>query len=173
MQITGPSCQQITLQCFQGIIHKDIKPGNLLLDRAGLLKIADFGVCEQLDLWAQSDLITTSQGTPAFQPPEVGTYPQCWGSGSASGSAWIPIILVTWILIRIKYKSGSGFASGFASNKNQDPDPHPHRRKIRVRIRIKVISWIRNLIRIRMSLLMTSQNERNMSLFEHFFKGLV
>jgi len=54
-----------------GIIHKDIKPGNLLLDRAGLLKIADFGVCEQLNLWAQSDLITTSQGTPAFQPPEV------------------------------------------------------------------------------------------------------
>ena len=56
---------------FQGIIHKDIKPGNLLLDRAGLLKIADFGVCEQLDLFAESDMITTSQGTPAFQPPEV------------------------------------------------------------------------------------------------------
>lgn len=53
------------------VIHKDIKPGNLLLDTAGVLKIADFGVAEQLDLFAPSDIITTSQGTPAFQPPEV------------------------------------------------------------------------------------------------------
>jgi len=55
----------------KGIIHKDIKPGNLLLDQAGTLKIADFGVCQQLDTFAEDDLITTSQGTPAFQPPEV------------------------------------------------------------------------------------------------------
>jgi hypothetical protein len=41
-------------------------------------------------------------------------------------------------------------------------------RRIRIRIRIKVISWIR----IRISLQMTSQNVRNMSLFEHFFKVL-
>lgn len=53
------------------IIHKDIKPGNLLLDTAGVLKIADFGVAEQLDLFAPNDIITTSQGTPAFQPPEI------------------------------------------------------------------------------------------------------
>jgi hypothetical protein len=44
-----------------------------------------------------------------------------------------------------------------------DPDPHhfgnlnPHRIKIRIRIRIKVIRWIRNRIRIRISLQMTSQ----------------
>jgi len=55
----------------RGIVHKDIKPGNLLLDQAGVLKIADFGVCEQLDMFAKDDTISTSQGTPAFQPPEV------------------------------------------------------------------------------------------------------
>ena len=57
----------------KGIIHKDIKPGNLLLDRAEILKIADFGVCEQLDMFSENDLIKTSQGTPSFQPPEVAT----------------------------------------------------------------------------------------------------
>ena len=54
-----------------GVIHKDIKPGNLLLDTAGVLKIADFGVAEKLELFAPCDTIYTSQGTPAFQPPEV------------------------------------------------------------------------------------------------------
>lgn len=55
----------------QQIIHKDIKPGNLLLDTAGVLKIADFGVAEVLGRFAPDDTCRTSQGTPAFQPPEI------------------------------------------------------------------------------------------------------
>jgi serine/threonine protein kinase len=90
------------------------------LDRAGLLKIADFGVCEQLDLWAQSDLITTSQGTPAFQPPEVLTLsvedPLPHPDPHESASFWHP---------------------GSASNINPDPDSHPHQIKIKIRIRIR------------------------------------
>ncbi len=60
------------------------------------------------------------------------------------------------------------------------PDPHPHQIKIRIRIRIhiKVIVWIWvhikvvDWIRIRINLQMTSKNVWNISLFEHFFKGL-
>jgi serine/threonine-protein kinase 11 len=55
----------------QGIIHKDIKPGNLLLTNAGVVKITDFGVSEMLDAFQKSDLCHLSQGSPAFQPPEI------------------------------------------------------------------------------------------------------
>ena len=58
------------LHCHR-IVHKDIKPGNLLLDTTGVLKIADFGVAELLDQFAPNDMCRTSQGTPAFQPPEI------------------------------------------------------------------------------------------------------
>ncbi|KAK7065202.1 Serine/threonine-protein kinase stk11 [Halocaridina rubra] len=55
----------------RGVIHKDIKPGNLLLATDSTLKISDFGVAEQLETTVTNDLITTSQGSPMFQPPEV------------------------------------------------------------------------------------------------------
>lgn len=55
----------------RGVVHKDIKPGNLLLSTDSSLKISDFGVAEQLDITTGSDEITTSQGSPLFQPPEV------------------------------------------------------------------------------------------------------
>ncbi|XP_032826580.2 serine/threonine-protein kinase STK11 isoform X1 [Petromyzon marinus] len=55
----------------QGIVHKDIKPGNLLLTTEGTLKISDLGVAEALDVFALDDTCRTSQGSPAFQPPEI------------------------------------------------------------------------------------------------------
>ncbi|XP_051985432.1 serine/threonine-protein kinase STK11-like [Xyrauchen texanus] len=55
----------------QGIVHKDIKPGNLLLTTDGTLKISDLGVAEALHSFAEDDTCRTSQGSPAFQPPEI------------------------------------------------------------------------------------------------------
>ncbi|CDQ83241.1 unnamed protein product [Oncorhynchus mykiss] len=55
----------------QGIVHKDIKPGNLLLTTDGTLRISDLGVAEALHPFAEDDTCCTSQGSPAFQPPEI------------------------------------------------------------------------------------------------------
>ncbi|GLV44485.1 Lkb1 kinase [Carabus blaptoides fortunei] len=55
----------------KGIVHKDIKPGNLLLTLDGTLKISDLGVAEALDIFAIDDTCYTGQGSPAFQPPEI------------------------------------------------------------------------------------------------------
>lgn len=54
-----------------GVIHRDIKPANLMLDRAGRVKIADFGIAYTADL--QNKLTATGQflGTPGYLSPEV------------------------------------------------------------------------------------------------------
>ncbi|KAH3832278.1 serine/threonine-protein kinase stk11-like [Dreissena polymorpha] len=55
----------------KSVIHKDIKPGNLLITLDHVLKITDFGVAEMLDMFSADDSVKTSQGSPAFQPPEI------------------------------------------------------------------------------------------------------
>ena len=52
-----------------GVIHRDIKPGNMLIDRHGVLKLADFGIA-QIQSREQLTRTGVSIGTWSFMPPE-------------------------------------------------------------------------------------------------------
>jgi tRNA A-37 threonylcarbamoyl transferase component Bud32 len=64
LAIVPPICEALQYAHEQGIVHRDIKPENLLLDRAGRLKIADFGIAS---LAGASDEMA---GTPVYMAPE-------------------------------------------------------------------------------------------------------
>jgi tRNA A-37 threonylcarbamoyl transferase component Bud32 len=55
----------------QGILHKDLKPRNVMIDEAGQPRVIDFGMAQVRDAWSRdpedSEYV---EGTPAFMAPE-------------------------------------------------------------------------------------------------------
>lgn len=61
-------CGHVTVH-YQKIIHRDVKPSNLLVAEDGHIKIADFGVSNQFE--GADALLSSTVGTPAFLAPEA------------------------------------------------------------------------------------------------------
>lgn len=62
-------CDVLEYLHHQGIIFRDLKPSNIMIDRNGSVRLIDFGIARVFKVGKASD--TTAFGTPGYAPPEL------------------------------------------------------------------------------------------------------
>jgi eukaryotic-like serine/threonine-protein kinase len=67
------ACDGLGAAHARGIVHRDVKPANLLLDKDGGLKVSDFGIAHSADATTQLTQPGTVLGTMSYLAPEQAT----------------------------------------------------------------------------------------------------
>ena len=72
LRITRQAVQALSYAHKEGVIHRDVKPENLLLTEDGSTQVADFGIARPMDIQHDQHLteVGVALGTPAYMAPE-------------------------------------------------------------------------------------------------------
>jgi hypothetical protein len=100
-----------------GIVHRDVKPSNILVDRKRRVKLTDFGIARQAadPSLTQTGLVT---GSPAYLAPEVATGQR----GDESVDVWsLGATLFHVLAGRPPYEMGDHVLSGLYRIVNEEP----------------------------------------------------
>jgi serine/threonine protein kinase len=103
VDILGQACRGLDYAHRNGVVHRDVKPGNLLRNTDGVVKLADFGIAKAAE---QSDITKVGSvlGTAAYLSPE-----QTRGEPAAPGSDLYALGVVAYQLLsgRLPYEAAS------------------------------------------------------------------
>jgi eukaryotic-like serine/threonine-protein kinase len=67
LDFTCQICNAVDHAHKVGVLHRDLRPGNMLVSRSGMLKVTDFGTSRFLEIAAHG---TTVIGSPPYMAPE-------------------------------------------------------------------------------------------------------
>ena len=103
VDILAQACRGLDYAHRNGVIHRDVKPGNLLVNQDGVVKLADFGIAKAVD---DSDITKVGSvvGTAAYLSPE-----QARGEAAGPPSDLYALGVVAYQLLggRLPYEGSS------------------------------------------------------------------
>jgi serine/threonine-protein kinase len=70
LRIVRQTAEALHYAHAEGIVHRDIKPSNILLDRAGRVKVADFGIAKMAGQNTELTVTGSVMGSPQYLSPE-------------------------------------------------------------------------------------------------------
>jgi serine/threonine protein kinase len=73
LSIAMQVCEALQFAHSHGVVHRDVKPANVLIDERGHLKVADFGLAKVIGPSSAHQLTAASDtlGTPEYMAPEA------------------------------------------------------------------------------------------------------
>ena len=119
LDIAWDTCKALDFAHKNGVIHRDIKPHNIMINKIGETKVFDFGIARAAD---SAGLTTTgtSIGTPQYMSPE-----QARGEKETDGRAdlySLGIVLYEMLVGSVPFE-GSTAVGTMYRHVNETPDP--------------------------------------------------
>ena len=104
LAIVGHSCRGLDYAHRNDVVHRDVKPGNLLRSDDGLVKLADFGIAKALSEESAITQVGSVLGTAAYLAPE-----QAHGEEAGPRSDLYALGVVTYQLLsgKLPYEASS------------------------------------------------------------------
>ncbi|MDB1086349.1 protein kinase [Streptomyces sp. ACA25] len=121
LKIIKDVCAALDMSHEMGLVHRDIKPGNVMLTKRGEVKVMDFGIARAM----QSGVTSMTQtgmvvGTPQYLSPE-----QALGRGvdARSDLYSVGIMLFELLTGRLPFEADSPLAIAYAHVQEEPPTP--------------------------------------------------
>jgi eukaryotic-like serine/threonine-protein kinase len=104
LSIVGQACRGLEYAHRNGVVHRDVKPGNLLRGEDGVVKLADFGIAKAISEESSITQVGSVLGTAAYLAPE-----QAAGEQAGPAADLYALGVVTYQLLsgRLPYEAQS------------------------------------------------------------------
>ncbi|MEV4437741.1 protein kinase [Streptomyces sp. NPDC049577] len=128
LKITADVLAALEVSHEMGLVHRDIKPGNVMMTKRGVVKVMDFGIARAM----QSGVTSMTQtgmvvGTPQYLSPE-----QALGRGvdARSDLYSVGIMLFELLTGRLPFDADSPLAIAYAHVQEEPPVPSSINRSV-------------------------------------------